>query len=117
MNLWKWAKHTVFETCDRSSVLVNRVLQCNPVPKNALVQSDADFDLVTPGLETWTEVSKDSTVFNAQCVEGLPAPVWCVTRQVSDDKLIEIRSIASLSPEERLIIDKKLKAGEIDVNR
>ena len=84
----QWAAHMVNEAKDRSKTLIQRVMH--------LSDANDSFAVITKGLETWTEISKDVTHYNANVLQGLDVPRWRETKDLKHETILESVNLASL---------------------
>ena len=84
----QWAAHMVNEAKDRSKTLIKRVMH--------LSDANDSFAVITKGLETWTEISKDATHYNADVLQGLDVPKWRETKDLKHETILESVNLASL---------------------
>ena len=78
----------VNEAKDRSKTLIKRVMH--------LSDTNDSFEVITKGLETWTETSKDATHYNADVLQGLYVPRWRETKDLKHETILESVNLASL---------------------
>ena len=95
-SLYQWATESVMGITGRSRALVSRIVKPASFLGSSctsLVAPKSSFEMLTEGLERWTEKAQNARDFNHQCFEGLDKPAWRETKDINTEKILESRPV------------------------